>query len=196
VVKWGALAELLGQEGEGQDLGRAAYCEARYQQGVELTRISPSVAQAAIGDVTLIPQAIVDWDSLIPSWQNGTGIVRDLAFAGYNLMATRSVPDGAYGISLDVIRNAPVPSAEGDFIQVGRENLGAILDLAQHLAAFKQGGAEFTESAHLYQNFMEAAGIYNERLRSTSFYLATIQGQTLREAKLRTRRDTDSQVSS
>jgi hypothetical protein len=38
-VLWGALGELLGSEGEGNDPQRAAYCRQRYQEGVELARI-------------------------------------------------------------------------------------------------------------------------------------------------------------
>ena len=37
-VLYGALADLLGQDGEGKDLKRAAYCEQRYAMGVELAK--------------------------------------------------------------------------------------------------------------------------------------------------------------
>lgn len=38
-VKYGAMADLLKQDGEGQDMQRAAYCEQRYQMGVELAKM-------------------------------------------------------------------------------------------------------------------------------------------------------------
>lgn len=37
-IFYGALGDLLGQDGEGKDVKRAAYCEQRYQQGVELAK--------------------------------------------------------------------------------------------------------------------------------------------------------------
>jgi hypothetical protein len=36
-------------------------------------------------------------------------------------------------------------------------NLERIMDYAQHLARFKQGGQEFESSQELFQNFMSAA---------------------------------------
>lgn len=38
-VKYGVMADMLAKVGRGQDLGRAAYCEQRYQEGVELAAI-------------------------------------------------------------------------------------------------------------------------------------------------------------
>lgn len=38
-VKWGALAALLGQDGEGHDPERAQYCQTRYDEGVMLARV-------------------------------------------------------------------------------------------------------------------------------------------------------------
>ncbi len=33
-IKWGALADMLSKVGRGQNLGKAQYCESRYQEGV------------------------------------------------------------------------------------------------------------------------------------------------------------------
>jgi len=38
-VKYGALAAMLGKDGRAQDLQRTAYCEQRYQLGVDLVRL-------------------------------------------------------------------------------------------------------------------------------------------------------------
>lgn len=38
-VKWGALGDLLGREGESSDPVRAGYCWQRYSEGVELARL-------------------------------------------------------------------------------------------------------------------------------------------------------------
>lgn len=39
-IIWGALADALGKSGRGQDLQRAAYCEQRFAEGVELARLT------------------------------------------------------------------------------------------------------------------------------------------------------------
>lgn len=38
-LKWGVMADMLSKVGRGQDLQRAAYCESRYQEGVEAAAI-------------------------------------------------------------------------------------------------------------------------------------------------------------
>lgn len=38
-VTYGVLADMLGKDGRGQDLARAAYCEMRYQEGVALATL-------------------------------------------------------------------------------------------------------------------------------------------------------------
>jgi len=39
VVKYGALVDLLQKDGRGQDLGRAQYCEHRFNMGVEIAKL-------------------------------------------------------------------------------------------------------------------------------------------------------------
>ena len=67
-------------------------------------------------------------------------------------------------ITVDVVRNAPVPIADGDFVQLGREELDAVLDYAAHLACFKMGGAEFQATMRGLANFRRLALVRNERL--------------------------------
>ena len=38
-LKWGVLADMLASDGQGCDPGRAAYCEQRWQEGIELARL-------------------------------------------------------------------------------------------------------------------------------------------------------------
>ena len=78
---------------------------------------------------------------------------------------------GAYGesgpidtISVDLVRNAPIPANDSAYVQLGREELDAVLDYAQHLAAFKQGGQEFQATMKHYSNFRRLALVRNQRL--------------------------------
>lgn len=49
-------------------------------------------------------------------------------------------------------------------MQIGREDYDAILDYAQHLAAFKQGGMEFAMTIPLLNNFIRHCKLYNSKL--------------------------------
>jgi hypothetical protein len=81
--------------------------------------------------------------------------------------------------------------ADGDFVQLGREYLDALLNEAQHLAVFKSGGQEFADTVPLHQEFVKAAANYNDRLKAMQIYLAAIGAQSNAETKARPRRESD-----
>ena len=116
--------------------------------------------------------------------------------AGLNLIAPCPQPDptGPYSVTLDLVTNANIPANNGAYVQLGQEQLDAILDEAQHLAAFKMGGNEFAQTMPLHANFVREAGIYNDRLRGTSTYLDATQAQSQKEAAKAPRRESDVEV--
>ncbi len=143
VVKFGALADLLGMDGQARDPSRAAYCEARWAEGIELAKIYTSLVQLQVNDVPVYLCSLQELDAGSYAWQSSSGQPNVGALAGLNLLALAGdgsggagVPDGVYGISADLVRKAPVPTADSDLIQIGREELDAILRYAEHLAAF------------------------------------------------------------
>jgi hypothetical protein len=167
-IKWGALADMLAKAGQAHDTLRADYCEQRYREGVALALVHASAVLGVINGVQTQIQAVKSFDTFNPSWQNAAAAPpTDLALASWNMLAASPKPDAAgYGITLDVVRNAPVPVNAGDFIQLGREELDALIEYVEHLAMFKIGGAEFMETMPRYQNFQRLAVVYNETLKS------------------------------
>lgn len=175
-VIFGAMADLLGKNSLAYDPDRAAYCERRYREGVELARLWGSVNSGAIQvGLNAVPAqvtSVADLDDYNQSWQNATSAPPTmLALASMNLLAVSPKPDaGPYSITLDVVRNAPIPTGNGDYIQLGREELDAVLSYAQHLATFKQGGQEFVNTYQHYRRMLELATTYNEQLRANSLF--------------------------
>ena len=169
-VKWGALADLLSIEGPARDLPRATFCQQRYSQYVAMGRYLPCVVHAEIQGVSTIPVSLQELDASEPNWMNSSAAPVDVALAGWNMMAVNPVPDsnGPYSVTLDVIRNAPVPTSDVTQIQVGREQLDMILDYAEHLALFKVGGAEWRATELQASNFLSQALAYNKRLSATA----------------------------
>lgn len=168
VVKWGALADLLGKDGQAYDPARAAYCEQRWQEGIALARISTSAVQVQIANVPKPIGSLFEQDSYDGNWQNITGTTDECFLAGLNLIGFSKVPDGAYGVSVDVVRNAPIPSGDGDYLEIGREELEAIILYAQHIASFKMAGDEFEATQQHYQHFFQLAATKNGRLRAAA----------------------------
>lgn len=169
VVKFGALAELLNADGPAKDPRRAAYCQARWQEGIAMARVAESVLFLSIQGNPQYSESLASVDYGRPLWQNYAGNPPFMgALDGLNLLAMVDPPAGAFPVTLDVVQNAIVPSADGDFIQVGREELAAILGYAEHLATFKCGGAEFMATLPSYQRIMALAGTYNSKLKAVT----------------------------
>lgn len=300
VIKWGAISDLLGQDGEARDAERAQYAEQRYGEGVQLAKIMTTVLRGEINGQVIQPCALFDLDAGVPNWQDmlganafaaasvapdtagnpidgtvltlggevfvwvnvvinptdvligattdesfrnmvyainansttalctasldvstieltaneagtdGNSIVLSIndasygiitafsggslvdslatpatpAFAGPNLVAlypvpgaTVGVPDGQHSILFDAVRNAIIPVNDDDPIQIGREFLVVLLEMAQHLASFKIGGTEFQNTYELYRKTFQAAMGQNERLREVSQNLPIIAAQ-------------------
>ena len=159
---FGALGDLLESEPERMDKARAAYCKQRFQQGLAVIRkanfmVDDSHTQGATDVLSLAKADFYD-----PGWDAATsnGGWPQTIVAGMDFIALPNTPS----TNLTLVGNQPVPSAGGDFIQIGRDVADMILDYAQHLAAFKQGGSLFQQTIPLYQGFMKAAAETNKRI--------------------------------
>jgi hypothetical protein len=166
-LKWGVLADLLGSDGPSRDYARAQYCEQRYNEFVQLAAIYPSVLVADINNVTAGIGSVFDMDFYMPDWQQSTDTPAFIGMCGRNMACIGPTPDlGPYGIGLWMCANAPIAG----FMQIGRDQIDAVLDYAQHIASFKMGGAEFDGTARLYQNMIACAKAQNGRLDAVAFY--------------------------
>lgn len=191
VVKWGALADLLGREGESRDAARAVYCESRWKSGIALAKIAKSVIHAEIGGAPLSVDSLFDFDAMLPEWQNDTGKPEFMGTAGEYLVALANVPDAIYGITVDLVRNAPVPAHSGAFLQIGREHLDAIIGYAEHIASFKMGGEEFQSTMPLLTAFFDLAGTMSKKLRAASGFEDIMTSRQAKEPKQRPRLSDD-----
>lgn len=187
VVKFGAMADLLSKAGQAQDLPRASYCGQRWREGIQVARMHTSAVWGAIDGQETFIGTIEGLDGFNPAWETTIGAPSDLALGSWNLLAVP--PDTAiHGIRLDVVQNAPVPVNPTDYLQVGREELDVILDYAEHLALFKVGGGEFLDTTNLYDNTLQLAGVYNERLQASVDYSKAMSDRAILEEALRPRR--------
>lgn len=186
-VKFGALADLLGKDGQAYDPVRAAYCQQRWDDGIQLARITTSVVQAQIANVPKPVSSLFDLETYNGNWQNESGTPTRTLLAGLNIIGFHKVPNGAFGVSVDVLRNAPIPSADGSNLEVGREELEAILRYAQHLAAFKMHGEEFDATKQHYEHFWKLAALRNGRLRAAAQNFAVLRNRAQAEESGRPR---------
>jgi hypothetical protein len=189
VIKWGALADLLSRESNAKDPARATYCNQRYKMGLALLSKASVLLALRVANVPLQIDSITAGDLYHTGWERDTPGQPTVAYhAGLNLVAVSPVSDvGPYTITATVVQNAPVPASDADFLQVSRGDLDAILDYAQHLAAFKMGGLEFTATLPLFQRFLAAAASYGLKLAELGEYTSVIFAQSQRDAEMHPR---------
>lgn len=172
VVKWGALADLLSRESPAKDTTRAEYCRKRYEEGLALLENAPLVLAARFGNVPAAVDSLDSADKFNPGWQDQAPGVPSSMYNARNMVAVAPAPDGnlVYSATISVCQNCPVPSTPGDFIQIAKDCYDSILDIAQHLAAFKMGGDEFMRTIPLYQKAQKKAAEYNGKLKEMGFF--------------------------
>jgi hypothetical protein len=178
LVKWGAMADLLSREAYAKDQQRAQYCEQRYRMGLKILESAPALLQMRVGNVPLQIDSLWAADLYNVGWQGQSQASPANCFhAGLNLIALSPPPSaGPFSLTATVVQNAPIPTADGDYIQAAREDLDAIIDYAEHLAAFKMGGAEFLATVPLLQRFLEQTSLYGLKLKELAEYTEAIYG--------------------
>lgn len=184
-IIWGALAELLGRDGPAQDTARAQYCEQRWSEGLQLADLFLTTIQVLVNDQAVPVQSLERLDFGVPAWQYTTGTPETAAQVSPNLIALYKVPDGIYGVSVDVVRNALLLATDNDHIQLADEVIGPYLDYCVHVALFKDGGAEFAATLPYLQRFYEVAGQYNSALKAFASTIDVLSQQSQLESQER-----------
>jgi len=166
-LEWGALADLLGRESEATDRQRASYCLRRYQDGLNLLLKTPWAMLGKVNGVACDMPSIVEMDRYLPEWDSTpTSFGPCVVLGGIDFLAA---PVGS-GIGVTVLANAPMPTLDTDYVQVSRSNWETVIDLAQSLACFKMGGAEFQQGLELESRAIQACAVENTRLKSTGSF--------------------------
>src|SRR5258705_84101 len=118
--------------------------------GLVLLTKAPSLLAMRINNVALQIDAVRGADLYNTTWQSqAQRQPKAVLHSGLNLVALAPTPYAGpsgtsqpYMLTATVVENAPVPVVDADQVQVGRDDLDAVLDYAVHLAALKMGGAE------------------------------------------------------
>ncbi len=160
VIKWGALSELLNRDGLAYDPQRAAYCEARYRQGVKLAKAASVVLQGYIDGEQGSLKSLVETDQYRRSWQTTPGAPTSILTAGWNLVGCNPPPNGTgYTITLDMVVNVPIPVSLIDCVPIDAFQRDCWMDYAQHLSTFKEGPSQLLNTMNLFDNFMRCTNI-------------------------------------
>lgn len=168
VFQFGAMADLFSRESLSADPLRAAYCRARYEEGIGLLRLMPVILALRLNEVPMSIGAVTGGDHYNPLWQTVAAGSPASAYTFMNLLAFSPMPaNNNFTATVSVTRNIDTGN---NFVQVARDDLDTIIDYAQHLAMLKQGGEEFYKTIPLYQNMQRKAASYNGKLYEMGFF--------------------------
>ncbi|MBO0758621.1 MAG: hypothetical protein J2P54_22470 [Bradyrhizobiaceae bacterium] len=185
VVKYGALAQLFGRESCAKDTLREDYALKRWKQGLAMMQTAPALLAARIDNVPVIVDAMSNGDFYDANWQGKKHArPKKIYYSGLNMLGLSPIPDRVYSVTAPVICNMPLPYDEEDCIEVGRDDFFAILDLAQHIAMLKLGGAEFQATFPLYANFLRHCALYNSKLNAMSLWREWMDQRPQEEIKV------------
>lgn len=163
VVKWGALADLLGIQGTAFDPRRSAHAQARWTLGIQLATQASVLLAAYLDGAVTQTYSISDTDQYQPDWETTPGIPTKVLTTAQNLVGLAPPPNGTstYVVTVDVVANMPVPTNPTDCVNLGIDDsvLDAIYDYAQYLAMFKEGPGVSDQALPLYQRFAEVCGV-------------------------------------
>ena len=182
-LKFGMLADLLSKEEESTDVARAKYCEQRFQEGLKLMVEMPWMTQARINNVPVDTPSVAEADTFDYEWQSNPNAQTEIVRGGIDLFAVSPTipPSAQVGVLLSLVANAPIPATDEAFIQVSRDVLDTILDEAQHLAMFKEGGSAFQQTLPLHQNFIRSAVETNRRLKESGIFESVLRPPVSRQ---------------
>ncbi len=163
VVTFGALAQLFQRDGLAVDPLRASYCMSRWTDGIARAKAAAVVISAEVDGTWTPLGSVPDADAYSSDWQVVSGVPRRVLTMGHTLIGLwppAGIPPagGSYAVTLDVVRNAPVPTTLGDYLQVGPEILNDLLDYAQHVALVKEGPGQVQQAMGLLNQFASMCG--------------------------------------
>lgn len=161
LLRYKVLADVLSGDGLARAPEMSKYCADRWRDGLETVRRYRSVIRFYPQGRQTQPTSLAQRDSIQPGWETQTAAAaRQIALPSWNLAVLDRPPAAIARINVDLVSKAPIPSVDGDFLQINAAYLPAIYDYAQHIATFKMQGAEFAATLPLLEGFFEAARGY------------------------------------
>lgn len=170
---YGALGDLLSKDAESTDKTRAAYCLKRYTEGLEVMKNSNWLIQVTVNGIPVDTPSVYETDAWAPEWQTSNGNLPAVVQAGIDMAAP--TPGIGQSVSLTLVGNAPLLDVSNTYVQVSRDDFEAVLNYAQHIAEFKEGGPEFVGTVPLLKDFQRAAAAVNKRLLTYGLYVDTLK---------------------
>lgn len=177
-IKYGIYEDIFSKDGLTNDMARAAYCNTRWKEGIQVGKFYTSFLRTVLNDVPIFLDSLNKLDQCIEREYQEPSVI---GLAGYNIFGTDSLPDDTYSLVADSIANAIIPEKDEDPLEIRIEFLEFLLDYCVHLAIFKLGYEDLAKSIELKNNFIKSAMDYNIRLTQNGFTYESLLGRSKRQ---------------
>jgi hypothetical protein len=190
---YGALADLVANAPEATDNVRLRYCQERYKRGVKAMERLPWLINAStVAGLPVDTPSVIEMDAYAQNWEEDSNAdAPNLVIGGMDFIALapfignsgNGYGQGGYGgggyggdpattlsCVITVVGNAPIPTVDGDQIQLSRNAVDQVLNYAQHVASFKRGGTDFTITIPLYEQFETYCASVNSNYSALGIY--------------------------
>lgn len=171
-VKYLAMVNLLTTDGETTSSLLAQYCSSRYQQIITAAKLQRSIIGVRVNNRIIPINPVATLDTTRPGWRNAPAkTIPSGCSVLYDLLIFHPSLSQDVGGTLDVAQSAPVLINPTDFIQLGSEELEAVIDYSQHYLSFKLQGEEFKQTLPLFDDFQKLVSNRNSILANQGRYL-------------------------
>lgn len=132
-------------------------------------------AHVEFNGVPITQGSVFGWDQGDPYWEASRGTPVEWSPVGIGIIATRPVdPIGRNSLLVDGVTVTSILTNGGDYIDIAEDEFRVLVNYVQHLLVFKEGGAEFNSTLPFYKDFIQAAGIQNEKFKASALYRRTM----------------------
>src|SRR5437867_1874491 len=114
--------------------------------------------------------SLSEMDKMRALWMCDTGKIQRVIPIGLNVVAFWPRPETAISATIESVRTAVLPNADGDFINVGNEDLAALIAYCHFAAVLKEGGKELQDAFPSLQYFLTQAAKHNAKLNTISVF--------------------------
>ena len=146
-----------------------------------------SLQRVKYGTTLLELTSLFELDNWITNWQDASAASPSKWVPlALNMFAVYPPPPAGNFLNLEGIAVAPKLGNDSEYLDLGDEEVGRVLDYAHFYLSFKEGGQELKAASSLLLAFVESAVLRNQRLNTVGYFrkfLGLARDETQREAR-------------
>lgn len=178
-LKYAVLEDIFNKDGPLNDVGRAAYCAKRWEEGLTIGKNYTSILAAKSNGLPIATDSLSKLDNYIDDLEASSDAPYMLGLAGFNIFEIDVLPNSiSNSILLSCIDNAALSVNDADFINIEIGYIDPLLNYCIHLLQFKCGVYNLALTNSYMEDFIKTSLSFNKRLMNRGINYDTLVGKT------------------